>query len=210
MSASIAEQSGKEILKTKVRRIPDYLVREAFGGTRYFYPEFRAIWNKTKTLDDVMADSTLQWILKEQIGDIAKARLDNSKYRLGRGEVGIHLGANENMGLDIAIFDRQLLTAEKMGMKYADVPPLAVVEIDVAVELPERNANLFEEYVLPKIQRLIDFGTRRVIWIFSKSKRIFIAEAGRDWYFAHWDREVELMPGIKFNVQKILKSEGLI
>src|SRR5690606_14228757 len=100
--------------------------------------------------------------------------------------------------------------AEKKGMKYADVPPLAVVEIDVAVELPERHANLFEEDVLPKIQRLLDFGVRRVVWVFSKSKRIFIAEAGRDWYFISWDKDVELLPGIRFNVQKMLKSEGMI
>ncbi|HRI61618.1 MAG TPA: hypothetical protein PK228_17890 [Saprospiraceae bacterium] len=211
MSAPIAELPGKaSAAKAKPRRVPDFLVRESFSGMRYFYPEFRAVWNKTKTLDDVMADSTLQWILKEQIGDLVKALLDASKYRLGRGEVGIHLGPNENMGLDIAIFDRQLLTAEKKGMKYADVPPLAVVEIDVAVELPERNANLFEEYVLTKIQRLLDFGVRRVVWIFSKSKRIFIAEAGRDWYFVSWDKDVELLPGISFNVQKILKSEDLL
>ncbi|MBV6442322.1 MAG: hypothetical protein DYG98_19065 [Haliscomenobacteraceae bacterium CHB4] len=211
MSASTAEIPGQSgAAKTKPRHIPDFLVRESFGGTRYFYPGFRAVWNKTKTLDDVMADSTLQWILKEQIGDLVKALLDASKYRLGRGEVGIHLGPNENMGLDIAIFDRQLLTTEKKRMKYADVPPLAVVEIDVAVELPEKNAHLFEEYVLPKIQRLIEFGVRRVVWVFSKSRRVFIADAGRDWYFVSWDRDVELMPGISFNVQKILKSEGML
>ncbi len=196
--------------KAKPRKIPDYLVREVIDGVPFYYPEFRAVLNKTKTLDDIRADSTLQWTLKENIGDLVKSQLDAKRYRFGRGEVGVHLGRGDNVGLDMAVFDKQLLTPEKIGARYTDVPPIVVIEIDIQIEHSERHANLFEEYVLPKIKRLLDFGTQRFLWIFSKSKTILIAEPGKKWYFQPWDQDVELFSGITFNVQEILKKEGIL
>ena len=65
---SAALQPYTTLLK-RGKRIPTHLVREAFGGISFYYPDYRAVMNQTKTLEDIMADSTLQWILKEQIGD---------------------------------------------------------------------------------------------------------------------------------------------
>ncbi len=208
----ILEQPSKTASngKTTPRKIPGYLVREIIGGVPFFYPEFRAVLNKTKTLDEVMADSSLQWTLKESVGDLIKSNLDPKRYKFGRGEVGVHLGRNDNVGLDMAVFEREKLTPDKIGSKYVDVPPILVVEIDIQIEHSERHANLFEDYVLPKIKSLLEFGVQRVLWIFSKSKTVFIAEPGKKWYFEPWENEVELIFGIKMNVRKILEEEGIL
>ena len=165
--------------------------------------------NQTKTLEDIMADSTLQWILKEQIGDRLKANLDMKRYRVGRGEVGIHLGPNENMGLDIAVFERAMLSSDQIGAKYANVAPRLVIEIDINIETAPHSNNLFEDYAMLKIKRLLDFGVQKVIWIFTKSRMVFIAEPEAKWFFDSWEHEIELMDGILFNVYDTLVTEGV-
>lgn len=205
---SAALQPYTTLLK-RGKRIPAHLVREAFGGISFYYPDYRAVMNQTKTLEDIMADSTLQWILKEQIGDRLKANLDMKRYRVGRGEVGIHLGPNENMGLDIAVFERAMLSSDQIGAKYANVAPRLVIEIDINIETAPHSNNLFEDYAMLKIKRLLDFGVQKVIWIFTKSRMVFIAEPEAKWFFDSWEHEIELMDGILFNVYDTLVTEGV-
>jgi hypothetical protein len=209
MSAAILAQSEPVPNgKSKSRKIPDHLVREVIGGIPFYYPGFRAVLNKTKTLDGVMADSSLQWTLKEGIGDRIKARLDRNRYRFGRGEVSVHLGPNENMGLDMAIFDRMQLPKDKIGATYLAVAPIVAIEIDIQVETLEKDSNIFESYVLLKIQKLLDFGVQRVLWIFTRSQRVFVAEPGKNWYFIPWDEEIEFFQDIRINIQQIIEDEG--
>lgn len=205
---SAALQPYTTLLK-RGKRIPTHLVREAFGGISFYYPDYRAVMNQTKTLEDIMADSTLQWILKEQIGDRLKANLDMKRYRVGRGEVGIHLGPNENMGLDIAVFERAMLSSDQIGGKYANVAPRLVIEIDINIETAPHSNNLFEDYAMLKIKRLLEFGVQKVIWIFTKSRMVFIAEPEAKWFFDSWEHEIELMDGIRFNVYDTLVAEGV-
>lgn len=173
----------------------------------FYYPCFREILNNTKKIEDVMADSTLQWILKELIGDFLKANLDAQKYRLGRGEIGLHLARNENVGLDIAVFDKENL--KNFTGKYASVPPVLVVEIDVNVEVENEHADLFEAYILPKIERLLTFGTERFIWVLSKSQRVFIAGKNINWRFVSWQEEIEFVDGVKISIAELLKRDGI-
>jgi hypothetical protein len=195
--------------KRPVRKMPDYLVREVIGGVPFYYPEYRAVFAKVKNLEDVMADSALQWTLKEHIGDRLKAGLDKQTYRVGRGEVGVHLGHGDNVGLDLAVFEKSAYPAAMLSTKYAPVPPVLAVEIDLQIEMLDRHANLFEDYVMVKIKRLLTFGTQRMLWIFTKSRTVFVAERGVHWHFVPWDTDVELMNGITFNVADILREEGI-
>lgn len=208
MSEALSQVGSSQTAKVKGRKIPEHLIREVIDGNAFYYPDFRAILNKSKTLEEVMADSSLQWILKEGIGDKVKAQLDKKRYRFGRGEVGVHLGPNSNLGLDMAIFDSDQLPKAEISGNYVEIAPIAVIEIDVQVETLDRNVNVFEDYVLPKIQKLMDFGTQRLVWIFSRSQKVLIAEAGKNWYFAEWDQDIEIMEGVMFNVVAILEEEA--
>ena len=97
----------------------------------------------------------------------------------------------------------------KVTTKYIDVPPKIVIEIDVNVELENPNANTFDEFVIRKVKKLHKFGTEKIIWIFSKSKTIIIATPDGNWNVIDWDKEVEIMDGIHFNLAKYLADEGI-
>ena len=81
-----------------------------------------------------------------------------------------------------------------------------VVEVDIAIELEAMNSS---EYILAKTQNLLDFGTEKVIWIFTRSKKVFVAEPGKDWYFTDWNNSVLLIEGISCNMAEYLASEGI-
>ncbi len=192
------------------QKIPDYLVRERFSGMEFYYPGFREIMNKTKKIEDTMADSSLQWILKGLIADFLKSKLDQNLYFIGQGEIGLHLAKYENVGLDVAVFDHEKLFASKISGKYTQVPPILVIEIDINIEMLDKTSNPFDEYAMAKIDRLLNFGVERFLWIFSKSKTVFVAEKNQNWYFTSWDKKVEMMNGIELSVSELLKSKGII
>ncbi|MCK6690857.1 MAG: Uma2 family endonuclease [Thermoanaerobaculia bacterium] len=199
-----AEKTGR----SGKRAIPAYLVREVIDGIPFYYRGYRQAMNKTKTLEELMSDSGLQFFLKLYLYDLLKARLNLKKYRVGAGELGFHPNYKNNMGLDVVVFDRKVLTPDKITAKFVEVPPRLVIEVDVNVELPERDSDLFQEYVVRKIRRLFASGTEKVIWIFTKSQQVFSATADAPWQVYDWDQDVELMEGVRVNLANYIREEG--
>lgn len=199
-----AEKTGR----SGKRAIPAYLVREVIDGIPFYYRGYRQAMNKTKTLEELMSDSGLQFFIKDYLSDFLKARLNLKKYRVGAGELGFHPNYKNNMGLDVVVFDRKVLTPDKITAKFVEVPPLLVIEVDVNVELPERDSDLFQEYVVRKIRRLFASGTEKVIWIFTKSQQVFSATATAPWQVYDWDQDVELLEGVQVNLAKYIREEG--
>ncbi len=58
------------------RKIPDYLVRETIDGIPFFYAGYREVLNKKKSLEDIMADSGLQSIIKAYLMKLFAQKLD--------------------------------------------------------------------------------------------------------------------------------------
>lgn len=199
-----AEKTGR----SGKRAIPAYLVREVIDGIPFYYRGYRQAMNKTKTLEELISDSGLQFFLKLYLYDLLKARLNLKKYRVGAGELGFHPNYKNNMGLDVVVFDRKVLTPDKITAKFVEVPPRLVIEVDVNVELPERDSDLFQEYVVRKIRRLFASGTEKVIWIFTKSQQVFSATADAPWQVYDWDQDVELMEGVRVNLANYIREEG--
>lgn len=194
--------------KPKRRKIPAYLVRETIDGVEFYYPGFRQVLNKQKKLDEIMGDSGLQYFLKLYMYDVLKAGLDLKKYRVGSGELGFHASVRNNMGLDVVIFDRALLTPDKITPRYVTVAPKVVIEIDVNVELPDRNSDLFQEYVIHKVENLFKNGVEKVIWFFTKSKKVFIALPDQAWQMDDWNKDVTVFENVTVNVAAYIQQEG--
>jgi hypothetical protein len=189
--------------------IPDYLVKETIDGIPFYYAGFRSVLNNTKKTEDIMADSGLQLELKTYIYNLLLKLLDASKYKVYMGEVGTHLDHCSNLGLDVAVYDKKVLTPNKITSKYIDVTPKIVVEIDVRVEQAEEPTNIFDDFILRKVRKLHQFGCEKIIWIFSKSKTVIVARPGNTWEVLDWDHDIELLEGITFNIAKYLASEGI-
>ena len=65
-------------------------------------------------------------------------------------------------------------------------------------------------YVNRKTKKLLDFGSDKVIWIFSSSQQVMVAERNADaWLTMDWHRDLELLDGQNFNIGRYLEEEGI-
>lgn len=195
--------------KSKRRKIPAYLVKETIDGRPFYYAGFRSVVSKRKTFEDIMPDSTLQIFIKMYLSFLMYQKLDLSKNWVFSGEMGLHIATGVNLSLDFAVVDMAACPPEKIAAKYLDVPPKVAVEIDVNVEIDEGAFNVWEDFIIPKINKLHVFGTQKVIWIFTKSKKIVLAEAGKKWETFDWDKDVEILDGVVFNIAGYLAEKGI-
>jgi hypothetical protein len=190
-----------------IPKIPEALVYETLDGKPFYYKGYKEVLSKKKTLEEIMGCSTLQ---AELVSYIMKAIFRNAffdDYRIYCNEIGNHIDHRNNLSNDIAIFEKSVMTPDKINTKYADVPAKVVVEIDIKADIsdPEDSG-----YVYRKTQKLLDFGTEKVIWVFSLYGKVLIAEQGQDWITRSWDKDVELLNGHTFNIEKHLREEGII
>lgn len=192
-----------------VEEIPAALIKETIDGIPFYYAGFRSVLDKTKTLEDIMADSGLQLEIKKFFYDLLVKYLDSKLFKVYSGEVGSHLDHRSNLGLDVAVYDKKILTPDKITAKYIDVTPKIVIEIDVNIEMAKPNENIFEEFVLRKVKKLFEFGTEKIVWVFSKSKTVIVARPGGSWDVVDWDQDLELGDGLVFNIAKYLEEEGI-
>ena len=192
------------------RKVPDYLVKEEIDGIKFYYRGYKQVLNKTKSLQDIMGCSSLQSFLVEYLLTLLIEGGAQKRYRVFTNESGNHLALRNNLQFDIALYDKSLLTADKITRRYVQaIPPRLVIEVDMDVELEDTGLQNIEEFVLFKTGKLIEFGARKIIWILSKSKKVVMAEAGKTWTINEWNEELELLDGIRFNIGKHLLDEGV-
>lgn len=189
------------------RKIPDYLVYEVMDGKPIYYRGYQSVLNKTKTLEQIMGCSSLQAELVTYLLRIILRTFDEKKYRVYTNEIGNHIDRNNNLSNDIAIFDKAVLTPDKINRKYPDVPPRIVIEIDTEADVSELTGF---GYIYKKSKKLLDFGVERIIWIMINTKTVTVMEPGKDWQVREWDTDIELMDGHTFNIANYLAEEGIL
>ncbi len=184
-----------------------YLIRDIIKGKHYYYKGYKEVLNKTKTIHDIRPSNALQAYIVMYLNFLLLQALGIKRHRIFTATSGSHLEKNENYGLDLAIYDSTALSSDKIGVHFADVPPLLVVEVDIKIELEDVNEL---DFVFKKTQSLLDFGAKKVIWVTSKTKKVLLAEAGKDWVLRDWDKDIELMEGVVANIGKYLKENDVI
>jgi len=187
-------------------KIPDFLIRDMIDGVPYYYKGYQDVLNQTKTFEDIMPCSTLQAEIIMYLNFLLIQTLGIQKFRVFASESGNHLAKNVNYGLDLAVYDKQILTADKINQKYANVPPELVVEVDVKVAL-ETESEM--DFIIKKTQSLLDYGAKTVIWVTSKNKKVIIAQPNQDWIIKDWSKDFTLMNGIVANIGEYLEENGI-
>jgi hypothetical protein len=203
-----ALQAAEKARPTRKRKVPEYLVKEEIDGKKFYYPGYKHVVSGKKNLEDIMGWSALQGFIVSYFTELLMKHLNLKKYKVMPGETGNHLGYRNNLSLDIAIFDRKVLTPEKVTDKYVDVPAYCVIEIDVQAEW-EAGDMSDVEFIGLKTNKLFEFGTQKLIWVLSKSKKIIVAEPNKHWSIIDWNEDIELIENITFNVGKHLAEEGI-
>ncbi len=191
--------------KKKVK-IPTSLIYEIMDGKPIYYKGYRDVLNQTKTIEEIMACSGLQGIIISYVLRILFTKLDEKKYHIFTNEIGVHIEHKNNLASDIGIYDKKILTPDKITVNYPDVPANVFVEVDIKADLEDMTET---GYIKKKTQKLLDFGVEKVIWILSNPKQIIIATPGGKWELLDWNIDAELMDGHLFNVGKYLENEEI-
>ncbi len=187
--------------------IPAYLVREEFGGRKWYYKGYKDVLNKTKKNEEVMGSSSLQSMLVMLISGFLFNKINRKKYALVSNEAGLHVANNENLANDIAVYNKEDVIFTN---KYFNVPPRLVIEVDIKIdfsEIDEEHKGL--EYVLEKSQLMIDFGVERIIWVSTSTRKIMVFSKTERWYITTFDETVPLFDGHELNLAQLLKDEDL-
>ena len=187
-----------------IRKVPSYLIAEVIDGKPYYYKGYKQVLNKKKTLDDIMGASTLQGFIVTYLTRLLMT-LSEDEYHIFLNETGIHIDTNTNLSGDILIFDAS--KPLPINAHYANQAPLINIEIDVNIALEQEDE---KDYIFKKTQKLLDFGVEKVIWILTKSQKVIVATPNDNWLIISWDKDIEILRGIIFNVPAYLKKKGVL
>lgn len=195
----------QESTPTTAPEIPSSLVYEVLNGRPLYYRGYKEVMAKNLNPESVMGSSSLQSIVVSLIHGYILNNRDKKKYIPVTNEAGVHLDVKNNLSCDVAIFEKGTFA---ITTKYFDVPPKIVIEVDVKIDLSDFDGIEFN-YVAEKTQRLFDFGVERVLWVLSKTRRVFVAVPNQDWIFTDWSNDIPVMDGCILNVKRLLDEEEI-
>lgn len=197
-------QIPSKVRKSPKRKVPDYLIAEMIDGKPYYYKGYKQVLNKKQTLEEIMGSSTLQGFIITYLTRLLMA-LSEDEFQLFLNETGLHLETGTNLSGDILIFDATKPLS--IDTHYANQPPLINIEVDVNIDLEDENEM---NYIMSKTQKLLDFGTEKIIWVMTKSQKVIVATPTDNWLIISWDKDIEILRGITFNIAAYLKRKGVV
>ena len=201
MMEAVIEQKKKATQPRKPRpKVPGHLVYEIVRGKPIYYKGYKDVLNKTKTFEEITMESKLQSGLKAALSAVLYFTLKKIGYQLASGELGINLSKISKRGADLAVF-----RSENWDWKpnFSDLPPEVIIEIDVQAELEGMTEM---DYISTKIKDYLDFGVKKVIWIFTKQRLVFVATQQLPWLTYDWSTEIEVVEGVGFKLEEIIKT----
>jgi len=208
--AVLQEEERQEIeiknKKTKRKRVPKELIYEMRHGKPIYYRDYDKVLSGEKTLEEVMGSSFLQsWLVMIIAGYIYNL-LDKTKYLVLTNELGFKFAPRSWRNLDIAIFKKEKIKQyiEMEYNQYVPIAPEVVIEIDTKADLRKFSSPI--DYFVEKTEDLLQADVQKVIWLFTKVKKIWVAEKGKDWRLKNWNEDIEVIEGITINVQKMLEE----
>ncbi len=183
------------------------LIYEQWGGRTYYRKGYGDVLKKKKKPTEIMGSSGLQAFIVSYITGFLFSHIDRKQYRILTSEPGLHIGRSENLACDVMVYDKAVLTNDRINVRYVDVPPQVVIEVDVKVELKTDGEIT---YVFSKTKQLFDFGVQRVIWVVSDLKQVLVFNNGIDSVtYRDWQQPIEVIPNVWINIGEYLTEEGI-
>ena len=187
------------------KKIPDSFIYEIMDGRPLYYKGYKQAIRNNLNAESIMGASTLQAFIVAYLVKLLYQVIDNSHY-IFTGEPGLHVNHKNNLGGDILVYDKKILPASKISKHYADVPAELQIEVDITAELEDTTET---GYIKRKTDILLDFGTKKVIWIFTATQQVLVAEKDKDWLWINWNKPIQLWENNAFNIGKYLEDEGV-
>ncbi|MEJ7683809.1 MAG: hypothetical protein WKG06_39305 [Segetibacter sp.] len=186
--------------------MPEYLVYELMDGKPIYYRGYKSVLNKTKKFEDIMGSSALQGLLVGFIASILYKFLNEKEYWIMLNETGLHLDHRNNLAGDILVYEKSRLKASDITNHYAKVPANIAIEVDTKADL---SILTFQQYLKIKTTKLHNFGVDKVIWIMTATRQVIVALPNQDWLIIDWNKDIEIMKDISFNIGNYLQKSGI-
>lgn len=202
---AIALDSPRRPVPKPRKRVPDALIYEIMDGKPIYRKGYRDVLSGKKTIEEIMGASTLQSVIVAYLVIQIGRFIDDDTYFILTGESGVHIDHRNNIANDIAIYDQTVLTPAKISKKYADVPPLIALEIDIEPDVADMTET---GYLYKKTHKLFDFGVQKLIWVLTDAQVVIIATP-KLIETVSWNKDVEIMDGHSFNIGAYLAKKGI-
>jgi len=176
------------------------LIYEEVNGKPIYYKNYKLVIKGKKTIEEVKMSSPIQSEIIVLLINFLSLKLDKNKYKILAHEIGVRT-INGKRAIDIAIFEYKKVKPYLGKSKIIPFTPKIVIEVDTKIE-----GNVIN-YVNKKIEDLLNSGTEKVIWIFTKTKIILIASHEKSEIKSFKD-DIEIIEEIRMNLNKLLK-EGI-
>ncbi|GAB6065174.1 hypothetical protein JCM9492_02660 [Aquifex pyrophilus] len=194
----------KKLSKEEKKELLKLLTYEKVKGKPIYYRGYEKVLKGELPPEAVMGSSGLQAFLIRLIVEFLLKTLDLRKYEILFNELGFLYQKGSWRNLDIAIFEKEKVKPYLLEDKLIPVPPKIVIEVDTKADLTRYKS--FESYMYEKTQDLLDAGVEKVIWITTKPRKVMVAEKGKPWLVQDWNKDIEVMNGIRINLNEIVKD----
>lgn len=200
----VAEKIPRKISEKQLLKA---LIYEEWGDKVVYYKGYEEVLKGEINLESVMSCSDIQGVLVAVLNGIIFNKINRKKYLLATNEVGLHLKRKHNLGNDLVIYEREKV--KTLRGKYFNVPPKVAIEVDIKADLKEFD-NDANNYIIQKSQKMIDFGTERVLWILTDTQKVFVMEKGNPHArFVDWGEDVLVLEDCTLNIRQLLEDEDI-
>jgi Uma2 family endonuclease len=182
--------------------ISEALIYEIVSGKPIYYKGYRDVLDKTKTTEEVKFDTLLQAWLKAHLALILNNHLADKKFEITVGKLGLNISENDRRVAAITVFSEKNFV---LADTFSILPPEIIIEIDVQADTETENES---NYITQKVYDCHRFGVKKVIWIFSKKRKVLVAPVGEAWTTVDWEKDVLVMEGLTMNLATIVDKRS--
>ena len=190
-------QKVKEGKKELLKKLTYEITKE---GKPIYYRGYKEVLKGKLQPEAVIGSSDLHAVLMALLVAFLAKELEKD-FIVASGELGFFTGEDTYRLLDIAVFEKGKF---KLTGKYTRIPPKLVIEIDTKADLEDYG--VVESYAYEKTQELLDCGVERVVWVFTRPKKVLIAEKNKDWIVHGWEKTFEVFEGVRVNLKDLTKE----
>ncbi|MCU0348764.1 MAG: hypothetical protein MUC59_17625 [Saprospiraceae bacterium] len=187
----------KSTVSKPKRAIPQHLIYEVSKGKPIYRKGYKEYLVGDEGLDLFRIDSTFQAWLKFRLSSSIGIQLLEKEHGLLTGPVHIQVQSSKKCVTDLAILRNEDLHLDDQVISK---PPIITIDIDF------RQQNSLE-FVFGKIEDYHYFCVHKVIWIFTKNKKVMVAEPGQPWLTLDWSADVEVVQGLVINLEEIVSKK---
>jgi len=196
-------------MSVSVQNIPKHLIYEMVDGVPIYYKGYRDYLDDAEQSDETLASGLLQSALAALIAtrlNLLLAKHYGKKYLVLGNELGILFEKKSWRAADVGIVEHNKVKKllRELNNEYIKTPPKIVIEIDTKADLSELE-NSFG-YYQKKTKELLDFGVERVIWIYTDTQTVMLAEQGQPWQLQEWTESFEVLENVVLNISELMRE----